>query len=47
MRPINWTKLLTRAGLRLLIAAVCAAICVAEFKSSEKSKSSFMLLWKN
>ena len=33
MRSINWTKLLTRAGLRLLIAAVCAAICVAEFKS--------------
>ena len=26
MRSINWTKLLTRAGLRLLIAATCAAI---------------------
>ena len=37
MRSINWTKLLTRAGLRLLIAAVCAAICVTEFKSSEKN----------
>ena len=37
MRPINWKKLLTRAGLRLLIAAVCAAICVAEFKSREKN----------
>ena len=36
MRSINWKKLLTRAGLRLLIAAVCAAICVNLINIAEK-----------
>ena len=35
MRPINRTRLLKRAGLRLLIAAACAAICASELKNSE------------